>query len=256
VVIISVVALIVLVLAIGGVVLWAMLRNNPVTASSPAHGDASTGTPADNKSGGGTADNPNVAGTPTAGGDTAATPAVPSDIETIKPNFLGIPLVGKQIVVSIDCANSSQDFLSFAIEAASRSMVTLTPDQHILIALWGDKGITTVPADGKFVTRSDAGQMREKLQDVGLNGSSDPVVSIAQSLQLGGDQTILVSAKFGLTSDLVPQVLAAKKVGQRIDTIKIENPDPDNPFATIAAKSDGHFLQLDMDKIQSMVPPQ
>jgi hypothetical protein len=70
------------------------------------------------------------------------------------------------------------------------------------------------------------------------------------SLDLGGDQVIFVTAKFGLPEDLAPAVIAARKNGQRLDGIKINSEDNPSPLDALARQTGGKYLFLTQKELE------
>lgn len=176
-------------------------------------------------------------------------------IPTIKgPQFLGVPLVGKQIVLSIDSASSMQDSFDFLRRACYQAMDSLEPDQTLMVALWSEDGVEKIPASG-FVGKASAGKFHDAMELVPVHGSTDAAACMKASLEVGGDQVIFVTAKFGLTEDLAATVLAARKNGQRLDGVKINSEDNPAPLESLARQSGGKYIFLTQRQLEHAIAP-
>jgi hypothetical protein len=176
-------------------------------------------------------------------------------IPTLKgPQFLGVPLVGKQIVLSIDSASSMQDCFDFLRRACYQAMDTLEPDQTLVVVLWSDPGIKKVPASG-YVGKTSAAKLRDELELVPVHGSSDAAACMKATFDIGGDQVIFVTAKPGLSEDLAATVLAARKNGQRLDGVKINSEDNPSPLESLARQSGGKYVFVTQRQLERAIAP-
>ena len=182
-------------------------------------------------------------------------PVVAPGPPTIRgPAFLGsIPLVGPKIVFSIDGGQANMDCFDYVRRGIHNAIGQMAPDQRFIIAVWNGANIKRFPA------RDWAGKdMREMVwkdfDEVNVHGAANAPECMKKSLLLKADQTIMVTAKFGLTSDMAQPALSARHNGQRIDAIKINSEDTDSPLQKLAEISGGKFIgKMDMTTLESVV---
>jgi len=197
---------------------------------------------------GGGANNSNTGGN---GGDTPGVKP-PERVVVKGPNFATLPLVGKRIVIAVDAASSMQDSFDYVRRAVYQAVESLETDQRMVVAVWTSEGVKQVPSGG-FVGKGELRAVREQLDDVPTRGSTDAARSMKAALDLGGDQVIFVTAKFGLMPDLSPAVLASAKPGQRIDGLKITAEDNPSPLQMMADKTNGRFLFITQTQLEEIV---
>ena len=169
-------------------------------------------------------------------------PAPPAPVVSKGPIFLDtIPLVGRNIVFSIDGGSSGVDSYDLVRQAVKKAVGTLQPDQHFIVAVWTESGLQRFPAAG-WAAKSQLANVSRDFDNTGAYGASNAVECMKSSLQLGGDQTIFVTAKLDLTPDMAAPVLAVRKPGQRIDAVKITSEDADSPLGRMVNATGGKFI--------------
>ena len=174
------------------------------------------------------------------------------------PQFMGIPLVGKRIVISIDAGSSAQDSFDYLRKGTGLAIDSLAADQEIVVVLWKEEGLVKFPASG-WARRGDVEAIRGQLENAAAFGASEALDCMRKSLELGGDQVVFVTAKYGLAKELAEEALTARKAGQRIDGIKVSTivatGDPESPLEIMASKANGMFLRLDSSRLDALVNP-
>lgn len=188
-----------------------------------------------------------------------ATPDTPTQTAEAGAGFVGVPLVGRQMVFSIDSGSAAQDTFSHTLAALELALAGLEADQQFKVALWKGEGVETIPAEGWY-GKSDLPALHEALLSTAALGATSPSEAMRKSLELGGDQTIVVTAKYGLDETLADEVLAARKAGQRVDAVRIGprigTPESDNPLyplRKIAAETGGKFERVDLAGLEAFI---
>jgi hypothetical protein len=197
-------------------------------------------------SGGGAVDTGRETGGQTGGGAAIETPTVRAK------GFAGIPLTGKKIIISVDGASSMVDSFDFVMQGIYNAVDALEPDQRIKVAIWKGTGIKMFPASG-YVGKDGLKELKQQLNTLTANGSSDAAQCMKASAQLDGDQIIFVTAKFGLESQMAEDVLSVKKGNVRFDGLKIEAEDAQSPLEILATKTGGTYLFVTGGKLQQLV---
>ncbi len=164
------------------------------------------------------------------------------------PNFLGIPLTGKQIVISVDSASSMQECFSFVLRGINNALPTLNDDQKIIVAVWQSDAILRLPESG-FVDKKQSRLLSDALDNLAPRGATNAQSSMIATLQAPGDQIIFITAKYSLEESLAPAVLAVAG-SQRIDAVKITAEDPLSPLEAITKKAQGKFLFLSQSELE------
>ncbi|NNM84968.1 MAG: hypothetical protein HKL96_04315 [Phycisphaerales bacterium] len=137
------------------------------------------------------------------------------------PAFLAIPLSGSHIVFSLDSSSANTDSFGYVAEAVANAVKSLGAQQHFRIALWTESGLQTIPSHG-WLTKADAAADLQKLMNANVYGSSSATKCMLNSLHLGGDQIIFVTAKVLLPSDLAEKVLQARTHAERLDAVTVD----------------------------------
>jgi hypothetical protein len=165
--------------------------------------------------------------------------------------FIGVPLVGKKIVLSIDGASSMADSFSYVCRGVYHAVDGLEPGQQVRVVVWRGNKVKLIPESG-FVDKSGVKQLREQLDAIAVTGSSEAVDCMKESVEQGGDQVVFVTAKYGLDSSIADAVLAAKKGDVRFDGVKIESEDPQSPLEILAKKSGGTYRVVSTGKLDQL----
>jgi hypothetical protein len=170
-------------------------------------------------------------------------PARSSSRET---NFIGIPLVGRRIIISIDAASSMSDSFDFLRRGVARAAGRLRPDQPLLLTLWTNDGLKQLPTSGFGQGDAFVKDLIKALQAATPEGASDAEKSMQQTLDLvgPGDQVIFISAKDPLPASLTATVLPHRKNNVRIDGVKLVSQDTPSPFEAMAAATGGQYVFL------------
>ena len=178
-----------------------------------------------------------------------------SGLSTVSgPAFLGsIPLLGPKIVFSIDGGQSNMDSFDFLRQGIRNAIQQMAPDQRFIIAVWNGSDIQTYPAKD-WASKATLENVWKDFQDVSAHGASDAAVCMKKSVELKGDQTIVVTAKLGLSSDMADPALSVRGKGQRIDALKITSEDTDSPLGKLAGASGGKFAgTMDVTALEKIV---
>jgi hypothetical protein len=165
--------------------------------------------------------------------------------------FLGVPLVGKKIVFSIDGASSMADTFDYARRGIYQAIDTLEPGQQVQVAVWKGSTLRLIPSSG-FVGKPAVKKLHDELEAVAVTGSSDAGDCMKASAGLGGDQVIFVTAKFGLDPSIADGVMAAKKGEMRFDGVKIESEDSQSPLEMLAQKTGGTYRLVSGGKLEQL----
>ncbi len=168
------------------------------------------------------------------------------------PNFLGVPLVGKQIIISIDSASSMQETFDYVRNAAYQAIDTLDQDQTIMVVLWTGTTVRKVPASG-FISKNNLKTLKDDFETLSARGTSDAVDCMKATLAVGGDQIIFITAKYDLPADLATTIFAARHGNQRIDAVKLTSEDNPPVMADLAAKTNGKFIFLTQSQLEQAV---
>jgi len=165
------------------------------------------------------------------------------------PNFFTVPLVGHKIVFSIDTGTSGQDSFDYVRKGLEKAIGMLGSDQQFKVALWQEHGVRTLPAAG-WQTKSGMAGVVDEIRKTGTMGTTDAETAMKASLQLGGDQVIIVTCKPLLPPTLAPAVLGVRTSGQRIDvmTTVVEE---GSPLEEITMKGNGKFVRANQTLLES-----
>ncbi|MGC8625259.1 MAG: hypothetical protein ACP5VQ_08335 [Phycisphaerae bacterium] len=163
--------------------------------------------------------------------------------------FLGIPLVGKSIIFSLDGSSANLDSFNLVAAYVKQAVKKLRPDQRIKFAIWGPNGLNIMPKKGWMKPRQ-AGSAEKTLLNYSPYGSTTAAAAMKETLKLGGDQIIFVTAKVFISNpDLAPDVLRVKKATQRIDVISVNGERKE--LQTLAQRSGGEFRLVTVSDLQN-----
>ncbi len=168
------------------------------------------------------------------------------------PQFLGIPLTGGKIVFSLDGSSANINSFSYVTQGVEEAVATLAPDQRFRVAIWRDKGLTLLPANG-WLGRADVKALQpvlRHLRNLISYGSNNTLKSMLASLALGGNQVIFVTAKFQMPHNLVSAVEAKRNPGQRLDVISVDGERRE--LQKLAQQCDGRFHKYSVSQLNSM----
>ncbi len=163
--------------------------------------------------------------------------------------FLGIPLTGKQIIFSLD--GSSANLNSFNLLAADvkQTVAKLGAGHEIKFALWTPHGLTLLPRKG-WITPPHATGAEHTLLNYSPYGSTSAAKAMRETLKLGGDQIIFVTAKVFLSqSDLPAQIAKLRAPDQHIDVISVNGERKE--LQQLAKQSAGQFRFVTISDLQN-----
>jgi von Willebrand factor type A domain len=179
----------------------------------------------------------------------------PSSPAPATPNFCGVPIDPKKIVIYvIDNGSSSAEVLDSVKAALFKSIESLGPDARFQILFWNPD--TDSFPSGKqtaFAVKENIDTARKKLQDVTASGSTDPISALQAAIAADPGQIILVTAKAGdLDDSLVDQVASLRGASTaQIDCFAINGVPNDKVLAKIASNSGGKFVPLGEAELKS-----
>ena len=153
--------------------------------------------------------------------------------------FLGIPLTGKQIIFSLD--GSSANLNSFNLLAADikQTVAKLGAGHEIKFALWTPHGLKLLPPRG-WINPSQAAGGEHTLLNYSPYGSTRAAKAMRETLKLGGDQIIFVTAKVFLSDSHLPgQIAKLREPWQHIDVISVNGERKE--LRQLARQSAGQF---------------
>lgn len=157
----------------------------------------------------------------------------------------------------LDAGSGNTECYSYFTEAVAKAVGTLGDEQEYCVVLWKDGGPERFPSSG-WANKSGLTGV-QKGMDIGPNGVAEPLSSMKYCVSVGGDQTILVTAKTDLTADMAGAVVAARKEGQQIDTVgvvgNIDSVAPDSALKAIADKAGGTYLPVDVNRLRELLHP-
>ncbi len=169
---------------------------------------------------------------------------------TVNMGFLGIPLVGRRIVFSLDGSSANIDSFNLVAAFVKQAVKKLRPNhQWIKFAIWTPHGLKLLPRKG-WMNPRQAANAEKTLLNYSPYGSTATASAMKKTLKLGGDQIIFVTAKVFLTNpDLAADVLPVKKSTQRIDVISVNGER--HELQTLAKKSGGEFRSVTVSELQN-----
>ena len=178
-------------------------------------------------------------------------PAAQQGLPTSQPaareaSFIGIPLTGRRIILSVDAAASMSDSFDYIRRGIARSAGRLADNQPILVTLWTNDGLKRLPASGFGKGEAFIKELTDSLQSAAPEGASDAEKCMQETLGLAGpgDQVIFITAKNPLPASLATTVLANRKDNVRVDGVKLVTQDTPSPLEAMAAASGGQYVFL------------
>jgi len=179
---------------------------------------------------------------------TNAPPSVqnPSPAAPVAASFCGVPIDQSVVVYVIDNGSSSADVLDEIKSALFKSIDSLGSDRQFQIVFWNPDSPAYPNDHATFAVKDNIDAARNKLQDVGAEGSTDPVAALRVAFASNPGQIFLVTAKAGDLDDSLT-VAASQLRGSskaRIDCIAINGNAGDKVLANVASESGGVFLPL------------
>jgi hypothetical protein len=156
--------------------------------------------------------------------------------------FVGIPLAGKRVILSIDGGSSMSDSFDFLRRGVLRSAERLAAGKELRVVLWNDSGVSALPP----ASAGHTGPLKEALEAAVPQGASDPEQSMKATLALAesGDQVLFVTAKFNLPEGLSAAVLKEAQPNVRIDGVKLVSHDAPSPLEAMARATGGQYVFL------------
>lgn len=171
------------------------------------------------------------------------------------PAFLGIPMTGKKIVLSIDTGSSFRDRgFEYVLLGVRQAVGTLAADQSLRLALWEETGVRLVPEAG-FVPKDRRTPILEALDSLVAQGATSEIKCIKGSLESGADQVIIVTAKLTLGSDTsATDLMQYRRTNQRVDVVRVLSPESElmPALEQLTNLTNGKFLVLDQGQLDAL----
>jgi hypothetical protein len=171
------------------------------------------------------------------------------------PSYLGIPLTGKRIVISIDAGASFDGRgLEYALLGVRQACQSLADDQSLKLGLWQEEGVKFVPEKG-FAKRGEFDPIFKALDDASAQGATATGDSVSASLKTGCDQLIIVTAKPVLDPSVrADDMLKSRQMNQRIDVIRVLSPGAESvhPLEELTDKANGRFVSVDQGQMATL----
>ncbi|MCL2647852.1 MAG: hypothetical protein FWD61_12705 [Phycisphaerales bacterium] len=185
-------------------------------------------------------------------GSESIVPSVTPTAMQASTDLLGIPLVGKKILVSIDGASSMTDHFDYVRAAVYGAVERLGSGQALEVVVWRGEKVTPYPQKG-FIDKVGLESLKEEFDAISARGSSDVTACMKASLALGADQVIFITAKPALDPAIAQDILADKGPAARLDSIKIDSEDSPSPLEELSQKSGGLYRFITGAKLQDMI---
>lgn len=163
--------------------------------------------------------------------------------------FFGVPLTGRRIVISIDAGGSMSELFSYVAQATIRALEQAKPDAEFRIVLWRSPAPAVLPPNG-WARKDQLKEIGRQLNEFYASGGHDEHQNMTESVKLGGDQTLFITAKATVAADVADQVLKACRGGQKLDAVWISSDTGDNPLKIIASSTGGVFVNRSAGEIQ------
>jgi hypothetical protein len=173
----------------------------------------------------------------------------PSPAAPVAASFCGVPIDQSVVVYVIDNGSSSADVLDEIKSALFKSIDSLGSDRQFQVVFWNPDSPAYPNDHATFAVKDNIDAAKNKLQDVGAEGSTDAVAALRvafASVGSSGGQIFLVTAKAGDLDDSLT-VAASQLRGSskaKIDCIAINGNAGDKVLANVASESGGVFLPL------------
>jgi hypothetical protein len=175
----------------------------------------------------------------------AAGPATPST----HAGFLGIALTGQKIIFSLDGSSANLDSFNLVAACVKQAVAKLSPQQRVKFVLWKPKAVTVIPENG-WLNPLQAAGAQQTLLHYSPYGSTSATNAMTQTLKLGGDQIIFVTAKVFLTNAHLPgEVAKLRTHGQHIDVISINGERKE--LQKLAQQAKGQFRFISVSDLQN-----
>ncbi len=167
----------------------------------------------------------------------------------LSTGFLGIRLTGRHIVWSLDGSSANMDSFNLVAGCVKNAVATLKPGQQAKFAIWTPEGLKVIPRQG-WLNSSQASNAEHALLNYSPYGSTSALNAMRDTLHLGGDQIIFVTAKVFLSdANLAADVEKARKNGQHIDIVSVNGER--KVLQQIAKQSGGQFRFVSVSDLQS-----
>ncbi len=170
----------------------------------------------------------------------------PPPAAPVAASFCGIPIDQSVVVYVIDNGSSSADVLDEIKSALFKSIDSLGSDRQFQIVFWNPDSPAYPNDHATFAVKDNIDAAKNKLQDVGAEGSTDAVAALRVAFASNPGQIFLVTAKAGDLDDSL--VVAASQLRgsskAKIDCIAINGNVGDKVLANVASDSGGVFLPL------------
>lgn len=165
------------------------------------------------------------------------------------PSFLGIPLTGKQIIFSLDGSSANLNGFNLLAAALKQTLAKLGAGHAIKFALWTPQGLKLLPRQG-WLTPPQAAAAEHTLLNYSPYGSTSAAKAMQETLKLGGDQIIFVTAKVFLSDSHLPdQIAKLRTPGQHIDVISVNGERQE--LQQLAKQSAGQFRFVTISDLQN-----
>lgn len=171
------------------------------------------------------------------------------------PSFLGIPLTGKKIVLSIDAGSSFRDRgFEYILLGVKQAVGSLAADQSLRLAVWEETGVRLVPEEG-FVHKEQRTPILEALDSLVAQGATPEGKCLKDSLETGADQVIFVTAKltpWAATS--ATDLMSYRRMNQRVDVVRVLSPEAElmPVLEQLCNLTNGKFLVLDQGQLDGL----
>lgn len=176
-------------------------------------------------------------------------PKTPPQSKVPAVGYFGVKLTGKKIVLSMDSGGSMSELFDYTKTGALKATENLDSGQTFKVAVW-QSPLKTIP--GAWAKKGDKNIAKELDNIYSSMAGQDEVKNIVDSVKLGGDQTVIISAKLDFGSSLPAEVAKVRKPNQKIDVIWITGGgSDDSSLKKIADSSGGTFTTIPADKIKS-----
>ncbi len=167
-----------------------------------------------------------------------------SALPSIDTGFLGVALTGKKIVFSLDGSSANLNSFNLVAACVKQAVATLSPRQRIKFTVWTPQALNVIPPQG-WLNPLQAADAEHTLLSYSPYGSTSATKAMEQTLKLGGDQIIFVTAKVFLNNAHLPsEVAKMRQPGQHIDVISINGERKELQKLTQLAKGQFRFISV------------
>jgi hypothetical protein len=158
-----------------------------------------------------------------------------------------VKLTGKKIVLSIDSGGSMRDVYDYVRRGVEPALRQLEPDQEVKIVVW--QSPPQVIPEKDWAKKGDRAKLKPLDDTYASQAGQDATTNMVESMKLGGDQIIFVTAKVDFPPGLADAVAKARSGPQQVDAIWVTSSDDPNPLRKLADQTGGRFLTIPADRI-------